>query len=348
MHNRFDLMLVIGLVISVLFVVTLKSWMSPNVLKYPNFSNLPNHPNIKNLDNEDVANEKPITLLLGGDVMFGRMVMQTSLKNKNYSYPFEKISDFTGDSDIFFVNLENPIIENCSTTDSGMIFCALPQMLEGLDKAGVNVVNLANNHTGNYGQKGIKETEQFLNDKIILITGINNLVVKEFNSISIGFLGFDFTIKSPTERDYKLIRDSDPKINYLIVGVHWGEEYKDKANSNQRKWAREMIKNGADIIVGHHPHWVQDFECLSYPEIENDIYTQCVDTSSPLRCTCDGITGKPVYYSLGNLVFDQMWSEETKKGMLVKLELNKNRISKEERINTYMKNVAQPEITSNF
>jgi poly-gamma-glutamate synthesis protein (capsule biosynthesis protein) len=59
---------------------------------------------------------------------------------------------------------------------------------------------------------------------------------------------------------------------------------------------------------------------------------------------CDGITSKPIYYSLGNLVFDQMWSEETKKGMLVKLEIGKNGIIKEERIDTYIKNVGQPEI----
>ncbi len=284
----------------------------------------------------DAVNDT-VSVLFGGDVMLGRGVMQTTITKSDYSYPFEKIKDFTKESDIFFVNLENPIIDNCPENSDGLKFCASPGMIAGLRNAGINVVSVANNHSGNYGKSGITETKDFLERENIMVVGQSDLLIKEFGNFSIGFLGFDFTVKSPAESDYRLIKESDGKVDFLIIGVHWGEEYKSKANPYQRKWAREIVRDGADIIVGHHPHWIQDFECIGSDNNESIISSQC-----------DGINGIPVYYSLGNLVFDQMWSEETKKGLLVKLELGKEGIKREEKYNTYMESIGQPEISSNF
>ena len=292
---------------------------------------------------EEIPEANNVTLLLGGDVMLGRNVMQVSLNNKNYSYPFEKISGLSKNAGIFFVNLENPVIRDCPRVNSGFKFCTLPQMIEGLKMAGINIVNLANNHILNYGPSGLSETEVNLRKENITATGVGGLVTIRVNGLTFGFLGFDLTVKSLTEEDLQLIKNSDSKADFLIIGVHWGEEYKAQANSYQRKWAREMVNVGADIIVGHHPHWVQDFECLS----SSDGKSSCGHNSEASDCVCDGIIGKPVYYSLGNLVFDQMWSEETKKGMIVKLEIGNNGIVKEERINTYIRNTGQPEILQN-
>jgi poly-gamma-glutamate synthesis protein (capsule biosynthesis protein) len=292
-------------------------------------------------DNLNIQNN--VTLLFGGDVMLGRNVMNQSIKNKDYSYPFAKIFNFTKESDIFLVNLENPIIKDCPESNSGFKFCTLPDMVEGLIKAGVNVVSLANNHTLNYGPEGIEQTENYLTKAGISLSGMSNLVVKNFKGITFGFIGFDFTVKSPTLKDYQFIKESDSKVNFLLISVHWGEEYKAKANIYQRKWAKEMIVNGADIIVGSHPHWVQDFECLNYPQGES----LCSNAGEDNNCICDGIVGKPVYYSLGNLVFDQMWSEETKKGLLVRLKVEPNKIVSDEWFYTYIKSSGQPELVKN-
>jgi poly-gamma-glutamate synthesis protein (capsule biosynthesis protein) len=277
-----------------------------------------------------------VSLILGGDVMLGRNVRERALLLKDYAYTTEKIKEFTKTSDIFFVNLENPVIKNCPNHNSGFKFCSPSEMLLGLNEAGVNVVSLANNHSMNYGSDGVGETKKFLESSAISAVGLDNLAVKEISGIKFGFLGFDFTVKSPTKEDYQLVSGSDKKVDFLLVGIHWGDEYKDKANSNQRKWARSMVLNGADIIAGHHPHWVEDFECLGG------------DGEAVNLKLCDGVVGKPVYYSLGNLIFDQMWSEETKKGLLVKLEINKNGISKEDRINIYIEKSGQPEVVDNF
>lgn len=256
------------------------------------------------------------TLILTGDVMLGRSVMTKSLDLGDSTYPFRKVADKLSSADFVFVNLENPIVSSCPKVTTGFKFCADPKMIEGLTLSGVDVVSLANNHSGNYGEKGINETLKFLKESGIEAVGLGNLVVKEKKGIKFGFLGFDFVSKSPKEDDFKLVADSNKKVNVLIVGVHWGEEYREKANKFQREWARKLVEAGADVVVGHHPHWIQDGE---------------------------KIEGKSIYYSLGNFVFDQMWSEKTREGLVMKLTFRDGALLREEKLPIYMANWAQPE-----
>lgn len=293
-------------------------------------NSLPKVPVVKLGSNSNVAkNTEPtndITLILGGDIMLGRSVMLKSKELNNYFYPFEKVANVLQGADIAFFNLENPVVGNCPPHDSGFKFCSEAESLAALAQSGVDIVNLANNHTLNYGKVGFEDTKKLLSDNKILYVGDNNLVIKKVNNLAFGFLGFDFTVKEPSENDFELVRASGKKVDVLVVAVHWGTEYTKTANSYQQAWAKRMVENGADIIAGHHPHWVQKFEYL-----ESHIPPTLNNT-------------KPVYYSLGNFIFDQMWSEETKKGMIVKLTFEGNKIVREEKIPIYIKNIGQPEI----
>ena len=259
---------------------------------------------------------KEVEVVLTGDIMLGRSVLTKTEKEGNWFYPFDKVAEFLTDADLVFSNLESPIVENCPGTDSGMVFCTNPELAEGLRLANIGVVTIANNHIGNYGQKGISDTERFLTEEGIDYTGRGNLVVKKIKGTKFGFLGFDFVNIKPADLDLKLIKESDLLVDVLIVGVHWGEEYKSVANDKQRMIAREMVDAGADVIVGHHPHWIQDEEYI------ND---------------------KPVYYSLGNFIFDQMWSEETRKGLVIKLTFKDGKLLKEEKLPVYISSPGQPE-----
>jgi len=259
---------------------------------------------------------KEVEIVLTGDVMLGRNVLTESEKLGNWSYPFAKVADRLKQADLVFVNLESPIVENCPRTDSGMTFCTDKKMAEGLKAANIGVVTIANNHIGNYGQKGIVDTERFLTEAGIDYTGTGDLVVKEIKGTKFGFLGFDFVSAQPTDFDLKLISRSDLLVDVLIVGVHWGEEYKRTADSGQRTAAKKLVDAGADVIVGHHPHWIQNDE---------------------------DINGVPVYYSLGNFIFDQMWSEETKNGLLVKLTFRDGELIKKEKLPIYISSPGQPE-----
>ncbi len=245
---------------------------------------------------------KQTSLISTGDIMLGRSVMTKSLKDNDPNYPFLYVSDVLRNADIVFSNLENPIVDNCPYVNSGFKFCADPKMIEGLKYAGVDIVSLANNHILNYGKEGLSQTKKYLNLNGVKWVGGGNLVVIENNNTKFGFLGFDFLDYKLQEKDLNLVRSSKTKVDILVVSVHWGEEYKSKANSNQKLIAGKLSEAGADYIVGHHPHWVQEIERMGNTE---------------------------VYYSLGNFVFDQRWSEETKKGLSANLIFKGKKFEKE-------------------
>jgi len=263
------------------------------------------------------SQDKSTTIILGGDVMLGRSVMTKSFALNNYAYPFLKIGSFLKSANLVFVNLEAPFFTPCPKKYSGMVFCTDPKMVQGLVDAGVDVVTLENNHILNYGQEGLRQTKVVLSQNQINWVGFGEMTIKTINGTKFGFLGFDFLSKKPTEKDYEIIKKGKSLVDVLIVGIHWGGEYQAKAGSYQREIAKKVVAAGADVIAGHHPHWVQDVEY---------------------------ILGKPVFYSLGNLVFDQMWSENTKKGLLVTLTYEGSKLVKENQTRVYISEIGQPQL----
>lgn len=258
-----------------------------------------------------------LTIILTGDVMLGRTVMTTSLDRADPAYPFQKVAAALQSVDLVVVNLESPFVSGCQRDYEGLIFCADPSLIEGLVASGINVVSLANNHSRNYGEQGLTETINLLSSHGIQATGLGKLVTKEVRGFKVGFLGFDFLSRPPKEEDFKLITRSKSQVDLLIISVHWGVEYADQPTDAQRRWALKIIESGADVIAGHHPHWVQ--------EVAN-------------------INGHPVYYSLGNFVFDQMWSEKTRQGLVARLTFNKEgKLLKEELLKTFISSWSQPE-----
>lgn len=265
-----------------------------------------------------VPQSNETTILFTGDIMLGRSVMGEAIDRNDYLYPFRNVQSFLADADITFGNLENAVTKNCPRQYKGSFsFCTTPEIAKGLQESGIDVVTLVNNHSYNFGVDGFEETKKNLNDIGIKSVGWGNLEVIEKGGIKFGFLGFDYvTSQKNIEADLNLIKEPDLKVDVLIVSPHWGEEYKALANNFQVNLAKRMIENGADLIVGHHPHWVQNYE---------------------------EIGGVPVYYSLGNFVFDQMWSEETKKGLVVKITFDDDKkIMKNEEFKTYIPKIGQP------
>jgi len=265
---------------------------------------------------------RQVSVVLLGDVMLGRTVMTTSLDLGDPIYPFLKVADYLRGDKIVFANLENPIIKKCPRHTEGLIFCADPEMVEGLVFSGIDVVTLANNHTRNYGDVGLRETVEFLDANGIVHVGLGELKVKDVEGVRFGFLGFDHVGRGTGffQEEFDLVSKSDSLVDVLIVGVHWGVEYTSEPTVNQRQWAEEMVSRGADVISGHHPHWVQSVEYLTGPEGSR----------------------VPVYYSLGNFVFDQMWSTPTRKGMVVELTFEDGVLVKEKRSRVFMEEWAQP------
>ncbi len=265
-----------------------------------------------------------ITILLTGDVMLGRTVMTTSLDKNDPTYPFREVSDVLKSADITFINLENPVVTNCPETVVGLIFCADPKMVQGLTYAGVDIVNLANNHSKNYGQSGVDQTVNYLKQANIASIGLNNVTMKQSSNVKFAFVGFDKSQQANpklTQDEKNLLIKANLESDVLIVAMHWGVEYQNKALPGVRALAKELVDLGAEVVVGHHPHWVQDWETIG-------------DT--------------PVFYSLGNFIFDQMWSENTRKGMAVRLTFDGVKLVKQEFLPVFMQNHAQPRFVNNL
>lgn len=208
-----------------------------------------------------------------------------------------------------------------------MVFCGDPISVEGLSLINVKVANLANNHISNYGQEGIKQTIEVLKNHNISATGTDQLSVVSVKGKKISVVGFNDIPPYPTginkltkESLVSQIKSAKASSDIVIVTVHWGNEYS-PASSRQKEFARLAIDTGAEVVIGHHPHWDQEIE--SYK-------------------------GKPIYYSLGNFVFDQMWSQKTREGLVAKIIFTGNEVSTHSAIPIFINNSYQPELRSNL
>ena len=274
------------------------------------------------------------TLLFGGDVMLGRSVNTRMIKYQDFLWPFQKISALLSSADLSIINLESPFRSGCRPTDGGMVFCADPRSVEGLVTAGIDVVNIANNHIFNQGQEGIDETIAILNNNNIAFVGADPRVrptndprvdpqksTFTLKNTKITFLGFpdiasvSQEIATATPDNIRAQISAAKKDSDLVIATfHWGNEYSHRS-LHQVELAHLAVDSGADVVIGHHPHWVQEVETY---------------------------LGKPIYYSLGNLVFDQMWSEETRTGLVVKLNFSGSTLISQEQIPIKIFDYGQP------
>lgn len=252
-------------------------------------------------DHKNIATlsaQKLRTVIATGDVIPARAVNYQVISRKDFKWPYLKTADFLNKADITFINLETPLIANCPVTQEGMIFCGDKRNIEGLSFAGVDVISLANNHSGNHGKEGIDETVGYLKDAGILTTGYGeNLAVKEIRGLKFGFLGYsdieknNIVSSADEEKIKKEISEARKKADVVIITFHWGKEYVTEPDDRQKELGRLAIDSGADLIIGNHPHWIKPME----------IYN-----------------GKLITYAHGNFVFDQEWSQKTKEGIVGK------------------------------
>jgi len=254
---------------------------------------------------------KPVTIGLVGDLGLGRHITSTARSKNDFNWSFVGISPWLIQNDFNLANLESPIISQCPLGQTGTFtFCGderfLPYLLDNKF-----IFTLANNHIFNYGQHGFSQTQDFLDSFSIPFyyshcqSCPTEFITKKINNISFGFLGYDF-ITNPSF-DPQIIIDTvkkyDSQVDWLIVSLHWGNEYLPQAEKWRVDLAHQLVDAGADIIHGHHPHVWQGIEDYQ---------------------------GKKIYYSLGNFVFDQSWSWETSHTNIIRLTLSQDSIINEE------------------
>ncbi len=251
-------------------------------------------------------------LIFAGDVMFSRAVRREILGKKDSSMPFRKIAPLLQGADLTFVNLESPFSDEGPYHEGGLVFHAAPEMIEGLQLAGVNIASTANNHARDCGPHGVEFTLKWLRQHGIRPIGsaeteqaAHEGVIFARNGVRFGFLGYTFDQKNGNWKDIDpRIPLTDPVVvardvaelkkrcDVVIVSMHNGIEYQPKPSEAQITFAHAAIDAGAKLVIGHHPHVVQPSEEYH---------------------------GGLIFYSLGNFVFDQYQREATQHGEVVQI-----------------------------
>jgi len=216
-----------------------------------------------------------------------------------HTFPWDKLMPDFKSADLVIGNLEGAvgdIHKQTSSPNPSPIFAIDSTDLLLLSKAGFNAVTIQNNHSLDLGLKGKRDTYKELQDNNIRPVSLDNspqfFTVRDtvIALIAINIVPGRDSLKDqlPSIEIKQKLRLAKSLANIVIVSIHWGSELLAWPNTQQRDAASWLIKNGADLIIGSHPHVIQK------PEI---------------------IDGKPVYFSLGNHLFDQKYPD-SKEGLI--------------------------------
>ena len=243
-----------------------------------------------------------VSVAVTGDVMFARN-MEGVLSTD--SSPFAGVSDVTSSVDLLLINFENAATTSENAVKGDVPLKCSPDYVPLAKANNLTVAALANNHAFDYGTDGMKDTIENLKSADITPIGAGNseqeahaAVEKEVNGRKITILNYmdsenfaeysqevmpiakgsnpGYSAYSSADAQKQISEHNDSDL--IIAYMHYGNEYSDSPNQNQINMSHELIDYGADVVIGSHPHVPQGFEMYN---------------------------GKPIFYSLGNFIFDQ-------------------------------------------
>lgn len=250
-------------------------------------------------------------------LFFGDMMLDRNVGKRIKKDGVKKIlTDLAGEENRFFqgidligANLEGAVTNKGAHYKPNLTydFAFNPKHIKELKKYNFNFFNLANNHFSDQGKKGVAETKENLKKLDIAYSGgidgqidEDSATVIEIAGQKIGLAGFSMVYsKLDKEKLSSKINEMASSTDFLIVNIHWGYEYAHNYCQKQQKIAHLLIDNGADMIIGHHPHVVQGME----------LYKE-----------------KPIFYSLGNFIFDQYFSKPTQEGLAIGINIENKKM----------------------
>lgn len=195
------------------------------------------------------------------------------------SYFFRNVKPVFEADDLTIVNMEGTLTQEETRADKLYAFKADPEYAKILTEGDVEAVNLANNHTYDYGEKSYTDTIAALDAEGVLSFGNDRTALVEIKGTKVGLVGtYELRDHMGCEQEMKdniaSLKEQGAKV--IIATFHWGEERENIPNETQVALAHSAIDNGADLVLGHHPHVLQGIEEYK---------------------------GKNIVYSLGNFCF---------------------------------------------
>lgn len=206
-------------------------------------------------------------------------------------YFLKNVKDIFSDDDITLVNFEGALSKNGTRANKQFAFRGDPSYVNVLTSSSVEAANLANNHSGDYGETALNDTRDILEENgIITCRGKYNVTVGDVNGIRTGFVGINYLndeMKKELEDAINVAKNADAEL--IILSMHWGIEKENYPNDEQIEAAHRAIDCGADVVIGTHPHVLQGVEKYN---------------------------GKYICYSLGNFCFGGNNSPSDKDAMM--------------------------------
>lgn len=245
-----------------------------------------------------------VRLVAVGDICLVGGVERAAARRER-TYPFTAMLPHLRGADIAFGNLECVLSTRGAPIPKKYNFRASPWWAGRLREAGFDVLSLANNHTWDYGRTGLADTVRYVRNAGIRPVGAGNTLAEALamevitvRGVRVGFLAFlgmfpplllpvankpSVAMGYPSEvrRRVQMARS---RADFLVVSLHAGVEMQPRPSPRQREIAQAAIDAGADAVIGHHPHIIQPLEKYR---------------------------GKPIFYSLGNFVFNPSWRNVT-------------------------------------
>lgn len=239
---------------------------------------------IKNNNNKNKPEAKDevykLKLLATGDGLIHSVIYRSYYKNGVYDFTdaVKYVKDIVKDYDIAYYNQETPTGDDSIAYSGYPMFYTPSAYVDAMQDVGFNTVSLASNHSLDKGEKGVLNTIKYFKTTNMLYNGMNdsekmrnNFTIKEKNNITYTMLSYttktnglstpkgkEYLIniydKEQVKKDIEAIRD---KVDVLIVAMHWGIEYINMPNDEEKEIAEYLSSLGVDIIIGNHPHILQ-------------------------------------------------------------------------------------------
>ena len=250
-----------------------------------------------------------VKLLFTGDLMFDRGIRYYAQQNGGNDFIFNKIAPVLAKNDLVVSNLEGPITDNKSVSagtapgSTGNYFFTFdPTVARTLFENNIRLVDIGNNHILNFGQPGLESTEKYLTEADVDYFGAPNgarSIIENISGVKIAFISYnEFNGNVAAEQSATIdeIKKDRTLADLVVVFCHWGVEYSIDSTVGMQALAHQLVDAGADLIIGSHPHVIEPME----------IYN-----------------GKRIYYSLGNFIFDQYFSEDVRNGLGVVVKIDR-------------------------
>ncbi len=274
------------------------------------------------------------TLIFGGDVMLAANLPPFAPYNPAplpYAFLFERIAPFIREADLAFCNLENPISGRGKRLDKEFAFNAPPDAAQALASAGFDAVSLANNHCLDFGEAALSDTlahlagahvqyagiapqtPAFLEAKGLRVALLSYLAAPVYPAAFRGFA----TQPAMADKDRMLedVANAREKADFIVVALHWGNDFSSRHDSAQETLAHALIDAGVHVVMGHHPHVQQEAEYYR-----------------------NGL----VLYSMGNLVFAKYSKPVSRKTRLYRVQAGKSGVVSAEYLPVEIQEGGQP------